>query len=196
MVASRQTCPPAGRYSAALCRGLIEAAPRSGTSGTPGRRIPRLYAAASLKQPRGLQPRLHARRTYSAALCRGLIEARPVSSARVGQAPQYSAALCRGLIEAPLPGPTASAPRAGYSAALCRGLIEACGGSGPGGRSGWGIPRLYAAASLKRQPERLDGLRDRRIPRLYAAASLKQPADRLVVQAVRVVFRGFMPRPH
>ena len=61
-------------YSAALCRGLIEAVRRRAPS--PGRRacIPRLYAAASLKPVRrddGVQRR----REYSAALCRGLIEA-------------------------------------------------------------------------------------------------------------------------
>ena len=59
------------------------------------------------------------------------------------------------------------------------------------------FPRLYAAASLKRvldcaQRDRVIGF-----PRLYAAASLKR-CD-VVVQGLpgaRVVFRGFMPRPH
>ena len=36
-------------FSAALCRGLIEEAAASRTPHTPGRRFPRLYAAASLK---------------------------------------------------------------------------------------------------------------------------------------------------
>ena len=61
-------------YSAALCRGLIEA--HNGTWPTHGARsgIPRLYAAASLK----LQEEHDRHRNlprYSAALCRGLIEA-------------------------------------------------------------------------------------------------------------------------
>ena len=68
-------------YSAALCRGLIEAYARRRPTRSRlrrhGVRIPRLYAAASLK----LRV-LHATSTitasgasYSAALCRGLIEA-------------------------------------------------------------------------------------------------------------------------
>ena len=87
------------RFSAALCRGLIEAAaarPRATTAtgsfprlyaaaslklgdldGRPVRhppRFPRLYAAASLKQR--LQHLLRCgREGFSAALCRGLIEA-------------------------------------------------------------------------------------------------------------------------
>ena len=59
-----------------------------------------------------------------------------------------------------------------YSAALCRGLIEAMAHDTQASTSHLGIPRLYAAASLKHDgSERLhDGL--------------------------AVVFRGFMPRPH
>ena len=60
-------------YSAALCRGLIEA--RTGSS------------------------RRCRRSRYSAALCRGLIEATSTPSTRPS-ASRYSAALCRGLIEA------------------------------------------------------------------------------------------------
>ena len=37
-------------FSAALCRGLIEADPGGGAPGCRGRGFPRLYAAASLKQ--------------------------------------------------------------------------------------------------------------------------------------------------
>ena len=87
-------------FSAALCRGLIEAI--TGKCGWTAARssFPRLYAAASLKQPAhgaGVAgasvrfPRLYAaaslklagrgrredpHREFSAALCRGLIEAR------------------------------------------------------------------------------------------------------------------------
>ena len=66
--------PPGTAFSAALCRGLIEA--------DGGIRLllglpygfPRLYAAASLK--RNPQCEFHEfTRTFSAALCRGLIEA-------------------------------------------------------------------------------------------------------------------------
>ena len=38
------------RYSAALCRGLIEAPPLGAREGVREQRIPRLYAAASLKR--------------------------------------------------------------------------------------------------------------------------------------------------
>ena len=84
-----------------------------------------------------------------------------------------------------------------------------------------GIPRLYAAASLKRQKPNGTFVEDVRIPRLYAAASLKHldkafcylpvhdGIPRLYAAAslkhrdhIRRppgsanVFRGFMPRPH
>ena len=60
----------------------------------------------------------------------------------------------------------------GYSAALCRGLIEIPNVKLEDFGYTEGIPRLYAAASLKCQPEVVD------------------------VGAAREVFRGFMPRPH
>ena len=109
-------------FSAALCRGLIEASRSRCVSNGVSRRFPRLYAAASLK--RGVVIRLILKVIrFSAALCRGLIEARPryVPAASMGQC----------------------------------------------------FPRLYAAASLK--PYRAQGIDDRtmRFPRLYAAASLK-----------------------
>ena len=188
-----------GRFSAALCRGLIEA--RRTRHDPPGRRW------------------------FSAALCRGLIEALcgvyPFHSSR-----EFSAALCRGLIEAGCPGMTSSVrmmrfprlyaaaslklplgriesrrqqrfPRlyaaaslkpnevthqrervAGFSAALCRGLIEARRGSRRARDCGARFPRLYAAASLKHL--RLHDRRQMRggFPRLYAAASLKQTMPR------------------
>ena len=86
-----------------------------------------------------------------------------------------------------------------------------------------GIPRLYAAASLKRFFEFLGSWsRARCIPRLYAAASLKRVRETLSLDergrkysaalcrgliegsltdaplnpATTAVFRGSMPRPH
>ena len=110
-------------FSAALCRGLIEAASRVSNM-TMGGGFPRLYAAASLKQ----------------AQCQR----------RAGQRVRFSAALCRGLIEAST-FPEHWAHSTQFSAALCRGLIEARYGAfrdaGLAGR----FPRLYAAASLKRR---------------------------------------------
>ena len=47
-------------FSAALCRGLIEATGRPGWPGSVDRRFPRLYAAASLKH--SIQSRLHGER--------------------------------------------------------------------------------------------------------------------------------------
>ena len=62
--------PEARKFSAALCRGLIEASARRESS-TPGRRFPRLYAAASLKRQELLQVGLKLRqgfpRLYAAA---------------------------------------------------------------------------------------------------------------------------------
>ena len=110
-------------YSAAPCRGLIEARSAASRSGCSRSRIPRLRAAASLKQrvPE-LQVLGHLR--YSAAPCRGLIEAaRPGRDVRRARR-AYSAAPCRGLIEAVWSESKACSP-SGYSAAPCRGLIEA-----------------------------------------------------------------------
>ena len=59
-----------------------------------------------------------------------------------------------------------------FSAALCRGLIEAIDDEG----------HLC--------------MHDLRFPRLYAAASLKQRRRLHVELLRRLVFRGFMPRPH
>ena len=69
-----EAVPRAGcEFSAALCRGLIEASPYD----LHIRMLlcfPRLYAAASLKPAPGVDQG-EVRRGFSAALCRGLIEA-------------------------------------------------------------------------------------------------------------------------
>ena len=101
-------------FSAALCRGLIEASDLSVGARV---RFPRLYAAASLFRNIGV--RLGA---FSAALCRGLIEADRAD--RRFRTFAFSAALCRGLIEAMTRSPRVPV-RVPFSAALCRGLIEA-----------------------------------------------------------------------
>ena len=85
-------------FSAALCRGLIEARRCASRSSGWARRFPRLYAAASLKPVRGAGVG-RGDVTFSAALCRGLIEARRRRRSRTNQT-GFSAALCRGLIEA------------------------------------------------------------------------------------------------
>ena len=61
-------------FSAALCRGLIEAHVNDRSPSPPSPGFPRLYVAASLKHVR--QRSGHRRpHPFSAALCRGLIEA-------------------------------------------------------------------------------------------------------------------------
>ena len=137
-------------FSAALCRGLIEARmTRRKTTDTEGR-FPRLYAAASLKhQPAGgvgMQiesfPRLYAAASLKPSEVRinGFVFA------------SFSAALCRGLIEAvSRRGALPDCPRT-FSAALCRGLIEARRRSTPATPRSARFPRLYAAASLKPPP--------------------------------------------
>ena len=181
-------------YSAALCRGLIEAcgSPRFTMPGLSG--IPRLYAAASLKRARGGR-RAHGRAPYSAALCRGLIEAPKMTR------------IARARLRIPRLYAAASLKPAGH-----RARPEQVVG---------GIPRLYAAASLK--PTRVADRREkarrysaalcrglieatwwrraprpgsRRIPRLYAAASLKRLGFLTRDQLLPQVFRGSMPRPH
>ena len=62
------------RFSAALCRGLIEARSRAAPPMGRAGRFPRLYAAASLKHARARGADV-AELRFSAALCRGLIEA-------------------------------------------------------------------------------------------------------------------------
>ena len=137
-------------FSAALCRGLIEAHPPLAPVRCSKRSFPRLYAAASLKHPhpergeRGLP-------LFSAALCRGLIEAAASASILRRAPPGFSAALCRGLIEA-RPSARWSRRAGGFSAALCRGLIEAARPASPPRSCAARFPRLYAAASLKRDP--------------------------------------------
>ena len=83
----------------------------------------------------------------------------------------FSAALCRGLIEA-TKGVRTWRRYIAFSAALCRGLIEA----------------------FDHPP--IDWRPIRRFPRLYAAASLKHEDARGASYAAKLVFRGFMPRPH
>ena len=87
------------RFSAALCRGLIEATPADQTRPLSANGFPRLYAAASLKlrvvvagEPPGACgfPRLYA----AASLKR--LNVRVLSAVSAW----FSAALCRGLIEA------------------------------------------------------------------------------------------------
>ena len=135
-------------FSAALCRGLIEADQLRVVAELLLESFPRLYAAASLK------PALR--------------------EARAGMAGRFSAALCRGLIEARAPVVQGLRAPGAFSAALCRGLIEARYAHQGEERRGEGFPRLYAAASLKRGPGTADGKTVLRFPRLYAAASLKR----------------------
>ena len=219
MLSAATRTPAAGQYSAALCRGLIEAsARRKPTQRSNG---------------------------YSAALCRGLIEARPPASWSSARSRTYSAALCRGLIEAPAARPPRPGRRAGiprlyaaaslkleakartdhvmdgiprlyaaaslkqqrpaghsrgegaYSAALCRGLIEAAAPP-EHGRSMWRYSAALCRGLIEARLHHVRSGQDRAgIPRLYAAASLKRRAmDDACLSRPGRVFRGFMPRPH
>ena len=115
-------------FSAALCRGLIEAEYTPGGCFPYRSGFPRLYAAASLKLPasqRTTAPVVRFPRLYAAASLKRGVSGEYTREPRHGVHP-FSAALCRGLIEA-------SSQLAEYadfhwfSAALCRGLIEAGG---------------------------------------------------------------------
>ena len=156
-------------FSAALCRGLIEAASRSTWT--------------------------YRDRPFSAALCRGLIEAGN-GYTRTNTGETFSAALCRGLIEA---GDADSArlitfagfPRLYAAASLkqthpfdVRGAVEP------------GFPRLYAAASLKHGlvPE-LAG-RELVFSAALCRGLIEAPPRAVWCRWRGAVFRGFMPRPH
>ena len=88
------------RFSAALCRGLIEA-PRGWLHrGSSSRCFPRLYAAASLKRPLETDVRIGRGgfpRLYAAASLKQALHDEPMLIVT-----PFSAALCRGLIEASL----------------------------------------------------------------------------------------------
>ena len=94
----RAHCWGDGAFSAALCRGLIEASAPARPGWGAGTRFPRLYAAASLK-PSPLAVLGQMAVPFSAALCRGLIEALRIVERHI-PGDLFSAALCRGLIEA------------------------------------------------------------------------------------------------
>ena len=181
-------------FSAALCRGLIEAFHCFDISLRDNPSFPRLYAAASLKQFRRAREAIE-RRLFSAALCRGLIEACAGRCDR-RTASAFSAALCRGLIEAAWPSFLSGRWCGAFSAALCRGLIEA------GSRKSAASSRASFSAALCRGLIEAIPVSDTVIPdtvgfpRLYAAASLKRRVRRHPSPDSAVVFRGFMPRPH
>ena len=164
--------PSPRRFSAALCRGFIEACCTRERWWRRRSCFPRLYAAASLKQIHGGSllsgfvmgfPRLYAAASLKPRAARDLGDGLP----------GFSAALCRGFIEAScIRG--LSSQRITFSAALCRGFIEAPRLARTAASRSRGFPRLYAAASLKRAVRLYVGhAKWRRFPRLYAAASLK-----------------------
>ena len=157
------------RFSAVLCRGLIEAVRR------------RLPARARFDR-------------FSAVLCRGLIEARHPRG-RAGQDVRFSAVLCRGLIEARLAATRRRAvrgfprfyaaaslkrpgwrsrglPQRWFSAVLCRGLIEAGPGAGGPDRPSAGFSAVLCRGLIE-APGRV---------------TWRCPPP--------TVFRGSMPRPH
>ena len=204
-------------FSAALCRGLIEAWQRAHGTGLAIRGFPRLYAAASLKPGFALTghiaeirfPRLYAAaslKPHTTVAARLAIAGFPrlYAAASLKLHRCAHAAICVIL----------------FSAALCRGLIEAPSSPRRPSASRWRFPRLYAAASLKPLMRIPDVVVVGRFPRLYAAASLKHAgcsgahavrpgfsaalcrglieAPGLALSAIpgASVFRGFMPRPH
>ena len=135
----------------------------------PGCSFLRLYAAASLKLGVGALILL-LRGVFSAALCRGLIEATMRGLVTTGGSP-FSAALCRGLIEATRRNATCSSnPRR--------------------------FPRLYAAASLKLDPENVHINQGWLFSAALCRGLIEAGAgvDKTVSRSA--VFRGFMPRPH
>ena len=183
----------AGTFSAALCRGLIEAAALHPVRRRAPRSFPRLYAAASLKlmqRDDGVGETVRFPRLYAAASLKRFTQAE--ERGVPGRFPRlYAAAsLKRGEGIARLAG------RAKFSAALCRGLIEASPHGRPARAQACGFPRLYAAASLKRRFR----LRDCAPAGAFSAALcrglIEAGRSRSPRPRPRRVFRGFMPRPH
>ena len=128
-------------FSAALCRGLIEAPCARPAGRRTARRFPRLYAAASLKQSAHVaQPPLLVGgfpRLYAAASLKPGARARRRSGPPGGFPRLYAAAsLKRHDLRALV------VRGALFSAALCRGLIEA-GGSGCPTRGRWRVFRGF-----------------------------------------------------
>ena len=162
------------KFSAALCRGLIEASLGEGASVTVEVRFPRLYAAASLKRE-NLEAIAMTIQAFSAALCRGLIEAWEVSpdiSRDSGRFPRlYAAASLKpGLYRAQVPA-TQGFPRLyaaaslklaehgdrgepvrRFSAALCRGLIEAGRSSLSRARTRWSFSAALCRGLIEASP--------------------------------------------
>ena len=141
------------RFSAALCRGLIEErAPRAPPRrGRPG--FPRLYAAASLKTPGAGWPRASGGcfpRLYAAASLkkRAVLGLRPADG-------WFSAALCRGLIEERGASPCPRGPGSGFPRLYAAASLKTVHADGALLRVPEGFPRLYAAASLKTAPRRV-----------------------------------------
>ena len=179
-------------FSAALCRGLIEARIRA-RGAQSSNRFSAALCRGLIEAGRGVKNSGSITR-FSAALCRGLIEAtswRGWSGRRSDGFPRlyaaaslkralhrqsylhflrFSAALCRGLIEAPRLR-DASRSRERFSAALCRGLIEANSGTK------YTIQNKSFSAALCR------GL-------------IEALPDVATCNGGTFVFRGFMPRPH
>ena len=139
--------PRARRFSAALCRGLIEAISPPRSPHPPPSSFPRLYAAASLKRhhhggpahgDRGF-PRLYAAASLKHSLCSsiGSLSARfPRLYAAASLKPAHGDQRQRALSRFPRLYAAASLKRVVdpdmanwhghvFSAALCRGLIEA-----------------------------------------------------------------------
>ena len=180
-------------FSAALCRGLIEALGQPVLQLLDPLRFPRLYAAASLKRDDGLSirriakgfPRLYAaaslKREIGGDTCRHdvrfprLYAAASLKPTGTGFTPPRGQARFPRLYAAASlklgVGYVATAILDAFSAALCRGLIEAATGR----RRRRGRGRFSAALC-------------RGLIEAFARDVAGSPGRR--------VFRGFMPRPH
>ena len=181
-------------FSAALCRGLIEARLRMRLPPLPRRGFPRLYAAASLKHDRHYAPPYQGMKCFPRLYAAASLKLR-LALKLERQIRKFSAALCRGLIEASTPAP-ARRRRGRFSAALCRGLIEAHAAPRRARRRHPGFPRLYAAASLKRRARSSKCSQRGSFSAALCRGLIEASAPGCRSPARAPVFRGFMPRPH
>ena len=98
---SRACAVEVGRFSAALCRGLIEATCAHPEPSRGAGSFPRLYAAASLKLE-GVSPVARTVYRFPRLYAAASLKRRPIRAVVRARQP-FSAALCRGLIEASMP---------------------------------------------------------------------------------------------
>ena len=119
--------PPSPRFSAALCRGLIEASSPSASSSARLPGFPRLYAAASLKPGYASWYELRGAQSFPRLYAAASLKLRGLGLEGPEPRRRFPRLYAAASLKQALLRPPSSRPD-GFSAALCRGLIEARSG--------------------------------------------------------------------